>query len=283
MVTPYDEELNVNYDQAAALAQHLVDNGSDGIVVGGTTGESPVLTKEEKFKLTEVVIDAVGKKAKVWVGTGTNDTQAGIALNRLMEKLPLDGVLSVCPYYNKPTQEGLYQHFKALSQNTSLPIVIYNVPGRTGSSIAPATVVRLAEFDNIIAIKESSGNLDQIAELARELPERVLIYSGDDNLTLPMMSAGAIGVVSVASHICGREIKAMIEAYVAGDVVTARELHLQLYPIFKGLFICSNPIPVKKAVNLIGIPVGGLRLPLVEANPAETEFLQQLVAGYRIK
>jgi 4-hydroxy-tetrahydrodipicolinate synthase len=277
MVTPYDEKLAVDYDRAAELAAYLVEHGSDGIVVSGTTGESPVLSWTEKKQLARVVLDAVGKKAKVWLGTGTNDTTATIALNREAEKFPLDGLLAVCPYYNKPPQEGFYQHFKAIAENTSLPITIYNVPGRTGSSIAPATVVRLAEISNIAAIKESSGNLDQVSELVRALPERVLVYSGDDNLTLPMMSLGAVGVVSVVSHVRGPEIKAMIEAYVAGDTATARTLHLKLYPLFKGLFMCSNPIPVKKALELSGFPVGGLRPPLVEATPAETEALRQLL------
>ena len=283
MVTPYKENLEVDYDQAAVLAQYLVDNGSDGVVVCGTTGESPVLGKEEKLQLLEVVLSVVGKKAKVWMGTGANDTKSAVALNQAVEKYPIDGLLSVCPYYNKPTQEGLYQHFKTIAENTALPVIVYNVPGRTGSSITAATMGRLAEFNNIAAVKESSGSLDQVAELVRALPERVLVYSGDDNLTLPMMSAGAVGVVSVASHIAGKEIKAMIEAFVAGDVKKACALHLQLYPLFKGLFVCSNPIPVKKALNLIGMKVGGLRLPLVEANESETAFLKQLVDGYVIK
>jgi len=281
MATPYNENLEVDYDQAAVLANYLIDNGSDGLVIAGSTGETSVLSQEEKLQLLEVVLDAVGKKAKVWVGTGLNDTKSTIALNQAVEKYPVAGVMSVCPYYNKATQEGMYQHFKLIAQNTSHQVMVYNVPGRTGNSITPATMERLAEFENISAIKESSASMDQIAELMRMLPERVLIYSGDDNMTLPMLSVGAVGVISVASHIAGNQIKAMLQAFFDGDAKKARDLHLELYPLFRGLFITSNPIPVKKALNLIGMRVGGLRLPLVEASESETAFLKNLVAGYQ--
>jgi len=271
MVTPMDRTLAVDYSQAAALATRLVDNGSDGLVVCGTTGESPTLSDEEKVKLFHTVREAVGKRAAVIAGTGTYNTAHSIHLTREAERAGCDGVLLVNPYYNKPSQEGLYQHFKAVAESTHLPVMLYNIQGRTAVNCEPATVARLAQIPNIVAIKEASGSLDQMSQIRKLTPPEFLMYSGDDSLTLPLLAVGGHGVVSVASHLVGREIREMIETFFAGDVRKATALHLRLLPLFKVIFITSNPTPVKAALAIAGFDVGGLRLPLVEATPKERE------------
>lgn len=280
MVTPFDDNLRVNYDKAAELSDYLINNGSDGIIVSGTTGESPTLTKEEKMQLFKVVKDAVNGRGEVWAGTGTNNTQVSIEMNRAAEDLDMDGLLCITPYYNKPTQEGLYQHFKALAENTKLPIMVYNVPGRTGINILPETVARLAEFESIAAVKEASGNIDQISKLVSLLPDRIRVYSGDDSLTLPMLAVGVQGVISVASHVAGKDIHNMIDAFFDGNYKEALRIHQKLLPIFKGMFICSNPIPVKESMNLLGHKVGNFRLPLVNATETEIATLTKILKDY---
>jgi 4-hydroxy-tetrahydrodipicolinate synthase len=282
MITPYHPDLQVNYERAGEVALHLAANGSDGIVVSGTTGESPVLSKEEKTRLFAEVKAKVGDKAEVWAGTGSYDTEASIRLSLAAEKTGVDGLLVVTPYYNKPSQEGLYQHFKAIAASVSIPIMLYNIPGRTGTNMLPETVARLAEIENITAIKESSGIMDQMSQLKSILPDSMAIYSGDDSLTLPMLALGASGVVSIASHVVGKEIKEMLNAFAAGDAKRAQELHNYLFPMFKGLFITTNPVPVKEALNILGMDVGGLRLPLCQANEAEITQLLQLLASYNL-
>jgi 4-hydroxy-tetrahydrodipicolinate synthase len=275
MVTPMDRQLAVDYDRAAALAKRLVDSGSDGLVVCGTTGESPTLSDEEKIRLFRIVRDAVGTMAKVIAGTGTYNTAHSIHLTHEAERAGCDGVLLVNPYYNKPSQEGLYQHFKAVAESTKLPVMLYNIQGRTAVNCEPATIARLAQIRNIVAVKEASGNLDQMSQIRKLTPPAFDLYSGDDSLTLPLLAVGGTGVVSVAAHLAGREIKAMIQAFQAGDVRQALALHLRLLPLFKVLFITSNPTPVKAALSVAGFDVGGLRLPLVEATPKERD---QIVA-----
>lgn len=275
MVTPMNEDFSINYSEAAKLATYLADHGSDGLVVAGSTGEAATMTKEEKLKLYSTVLDAVGDRATVIAGTGSNDTRASIDMTQAAEKAGVHAALLVGPYYNKPTQEGYYQHFSTIAHETNLPLVVYNVPGRTASNILPATIVRLAAIDNIVAVKESSGNLDQVSEIIRTKPENFSVYSGDDSLTLPMLAVGASGVVSVASHVAGLLIHQMITSFFAHDIIKARDLHLKLMPIFKTLFITTNPIPVKMAVNLLGIKAGAPRLPLVAATAAETEKIKQ--------
>ena len=282
MITPYDDQLQVNYAKAAELAEYLADNGSEGIVVSGTTGESPVLTDEEKLKLFATVKNKMGKRIQVWAGTGSNDTAHSLELSKEAEKLGVDGVMLVCPYYNKPSQEGLYQHFKKVAGAVSLPLMLYNVPGRTGINLLPETVARLAEIENIVAIKEASGSMDQVSTLMTLLPQDMTVYSGDDSLTLPMMALGARGVVSIASHLVGNQILAMIEAFNQGEVKLANNLHQQLFPIFKGLFIATNPVPLKEALNQLGYNVGGLRLPLVEAGATEKTFIQELLINAKL-
>lgn len=280
MITPFDGNLEVNYDRAGDIAEYLVENGSDAIVVCGTTGESPVLNKEEKLRLFATVKERLGQPVEVWAGTGSYDTAATIKLSQEAQKSGADGLLVVTPYYNKPPQEGLYQHYKALSESVDLPIMLYNIPGRTGVNMLPETVARLAELKNIVAIKESTGMMDQLSAMKSILPESLAIYSGDDSLTLPMLALGASGVVSIASHIVGKDIRRMLDAFGAGDISQAQSIHNYLYPMFKGLFVTTNPIPVKEAMNLLGKDVGGLRLPLCSASPEELEGIRKLLASY---
>jgi 4-hydroxy-tetrahydrodipicolinate synthase len=277
MVTPFDKNSNVDYDKAAALALRLIKSGSDGVVVCGTTGESPTLSKEEKLTLFEVVVNAVGGKASVIAGTGSYSTQGSIELTKEAEKKGVDGVMLVSPYYNKPPQEGLYQHFKAIAENTMLPTILYNVPGRTCVNILPDTVRRLAEVRNIVAIKEASGDLNQVSEIRMSTPGEFLIYSGDDSMTLPILSIGGAGVISVASHVAGDSIKEMVDSYFSGNVRHAVELHLKLFPLFRGLFLTTNPIPVKSALRLAGFDAGSLRLPLTEMNRSELDKLRAIM------
>ncbi len=279
MVTPFDENLNLNLDKARELASYLVDNGSDGILVLGTTGEVPTLTKEEKILLLETVVDEVGDKTKILAGTGSYSTQESIEMTREAEKIGVDGILIVCPYYNKPPQEGLYRHFKMIAESTSLPIMIYNVPGRTSRNIEMKTICRLAEIENIIAVKEASGDISQITEICNSVNDDFYVYSGDDNMTLPALSVGGCGVVSVASHLVGNDIKEMIQNYKQGNVQKAISLNKKLSPFFKGIFLTTNPIPIKAALNLVGHNVGGLRPPLLELNHSEEEVLQGILQG----
>lgn len=282
MVTPYNSDLQVNFDKAGELAQYLIDRGSDGIVVSGTTGESPVLSVSEKLQLFSQVKAAVGDKAEVWAGTGSYNTQETIELSREAEKLGMDGLLLVVPYYNKPSQVGLYQHYTAVAASVAIPIMLYNIPSRTGVNMLPETVARLAELENVVALKESTGLMDQMSALKNILPEKVAIYSGDDSQTLPMLALGAQGVVSIASHLIGPQIKQMLNAFAKGDVKESQSLHNQLFAMFKGLFITTNPVPVKEALNLIGMEVGGVRLPMCGANQGEINQLKQLLASYQL-
>lgn len=274
MVTPFTPTGEVDYARAGWLAERLVDNGSDGFVVSGTTGESPTLSKDEKLRLFATVVEKVGGRATVIAGTGSYNTAESVRFTQEAEKTGVDGVLLVNPYYNKPSQEGLYQHFTTVAAATTLPVMIYNIPGRTGVNLLPETLARLAEVENVVAVKEASGDLSQIAEVRRRLPADFLVYSGDDALTLPILSVGGVGVVSVASHLVGREIREMIEHFMAGRVREATALHLKLLPLFKSLFIQTNPVPLKSALAMVGCAVGGLRLPLVEAGAKEKEIIR---------
>jgi 4-hydroxy-tetrahydrodipicolinate synthase len=281
MVTPFKEDGSVDYDTAAELAVHLADNGTDTVVLCGTTGESPTLSWDEEYNLFVVVLQALAGKAKVMAGCGSNSTEEAISATKKAAKIGLDGSLQVVPYYNKPPQYGLYQHFRAIAQAADeLPLLLYNVPGRTGQNLQPETVARLAEVENIVGIKEASGNLDQASEMRRLTPPEFQIYSGDDSLTLPLLAIGAKGVVSVASHLVGKQLQQMIQAFESGKVQVATEIHLQLFPLFKVLFVTTNPIPVKAALKLQGWKVGATRPPLCavddEVNQKLTAVLQEL-------
>ena len=283
MVTPFDENLEVDYTKAAQLAQYLLAHGNDGIVVNGTTGESPALSDAEKIKLFRTVKEAVGDKGIVIAGTGSNNTRHSIELTKEAEKCGVDAIMLVVPYYNKPSQEGLYQHFKAIAESTALPIILYNIPGRCGINLFPETVVRLAnDVKNIVAIKEASGILDQVSRLRAMCPAEFAIYSGDDSLTLPILAVGGAGVISVVAHVVGDEMRQMVDAFFAGDVVTAQKFHIKLYDVFKTMFITSNPVPVKYALKRLGIDVGGVRQPLFDANDAQKAKIDECLENLNL-
>lgn len=280
MATPFTKEGAIDWPQLEKLIEHLLNTGSDSIVVSGTTAESPTLTHEEKLDLFRFTVKQVAGRAKVIAGTGSNDTKGSITLSQEAEKLGVDGLMLVAPYYNKPSQEALYQHFRTIIESVSLPVMLYNVPGRTSVNVAPQTFVRLSELEQVVAIKEASGDLDQITALIRQLPERVAVYSGDDALTLPILAVGGAGVVSVASHILGQSIKEMMTAYFNGDVKRATKLNQRLYPAFKGLFLTSSPVPLKYALSKLGLAQPTVRQPLVELTEEEKratdEWLEEL-------
>ena len=268
MVTPFNADGSVNYEKAADLAEWLIDNGSDGLVVAGSTGEAATMSAEEKLELFRVVVNRINKRVPVIAGTGSNNTADSVKMTKMAEAMGVDGALIVGPYYNKPTQEGFYQHFAAVAQSTGLPIIVYNVPGRTASNISPAIVARLAaDFGNIVAIKEAAGNVAQVAELYSVLPEEFTIYSGDDGLILPFMSVGATGLISVLSNIGGGILQDVMQAYEDGRVREAAKLNARIVPLANAMFIETNPIPVKAAVTLVtGIDAGQPRLPLTPMN-----------------
>mgnify|MGYP003604035340 FL=1 len=282
MITPFNEDYSVNYKAAAELAKYLVAHGNDGLVVAGSTGESATLSADEKLKLFSTVLEAVGDKATVIAGTGSNDTLASIHLTQEAEKLGVHGAMLVGPYYNKPPQEGFYQHFKMIAEQTGLPLIVYNVPGRTASNILPPTVARLSEIPNIVAVKEASGSLDQVSEIVRTARPGFQVYSGDDGLTLPILSVGGCGIISVAGHVVAERMQEMIGAYLAGDVKLAQMIHIELMPFFKVIFVTTNPIPIKTAVNLMGLPGGCFRPPMVPPTAAETEQLRTVMRSLKV-
>lgn len=267
MITPFKEDQSVDFATAEKLAAHLAANGTDTLIVCGTTGESPTLTWDEEYELFQVVQRAVAGTAKVVAGTGSNSTVEAIAATQKAAKIGLDGSLQVVPYYNKPPQEGLYLHFKAIAEAApDLPMMLYNVPGRTGQNLKAETIGRLAEIPNIVAVKESTGDIDQASQIRRSIPSEFAIYSGDDYMTLPLLAIGGKGVVSVASHLVGPQLQQMIRAFEAGQTQISTQIHLQLFPLFKALFATTNPIPVKAALVLQGWQVGSTRLPLADAS-----------------
>ncbi len=283
MITPFTPAGEVDYQAAAQLARYLLDHGSDGLVVAGTTGEGAVMTADEKLQLFSTIVDAVGPDVPIIANTGSYDTRESVALTVAAEKTGVSAVMAVVPYYNKPTQEGCYQHFAAIAKATTLPIVLYNVPGRTSLNLEAKTVLRLAnDYPNIVAVKEASGNLTQISQIARNMPEGFMIYSGDDSLTLPILAVGGTGIISVAAHLIGTKMQEMIQAFHAGDVKKAQQLHCHLLPMMQGMFFIANPIPVKEAVNMIGQPGGDFRLPLVHANEEEKSVIRHLLEDYQL-
>jgi 4-hydroxy-tetrahydrodipicolinate synthase len=280
MVTPFDEKGELDYPQAKRLAQALLKSGSQGLIVSGTTGESPTLTKEEKLRLFAEV-RSVAKQGVV-ANTGTYSTRESIELTREAERVGVDAILLVVPYYNKPTQDGLFQHFKSIAQSTSLPCIIYNVPSRTVTSISADTVIRLSQIDNIVGIKEASGNLEQIARIVQGAKRGFLVYSGNDSDTLPILALGGYGVISVASHLVGNQIREMMDKFLGGKTEEAAQIHRNLLSLVNALFIVSNPIPVKHALNHIGFTVGKPRLPLTEPDDKSKAAIESALKGYRI-
>jgi len=282
MVTPFDDEGNVNYEQTKRLAVALLDSGSDGLVVSGTTGESPTLSKEEKIRLFGEVKGAVGERGTVIAGTGNYSTKDSIELTRAAESVGVDAILLVVPCYNKPTQEGLFQHFKAIAMSTSLSCILYNVPSRTVVNLAPETAVRLSDIDNIVGIKEASANLEQVAKIIDGTNKDFLVYSGNDSDTLPILALGGYGVISVISHLVGLQVKEMMERFLSGQVDEAAEIHRRLLPLVNAIFVVSNPIPTKYALNHLGFRVGKPRLPLVEPDEKSAALIDATLANYKI-
>jgi 4-hydroxy-tetrahydrodipicolinate synthase len=279
MITPFDQDGQVNYAETERLAAHLAANGTDTIVVCGTTGESPTLTWDEEFSLFKAVQSAVSGKAKVMAGTGSNSTSEAISATQKAATLGLDGSLQVVPYYNKPPQAGLARHFKAIASASDMPIMLYNIPGRTSQNLLPETVAELALVPNIVAIKEASGDLDQVSHIRRLTPPEFAIYSGDDSLTLPMLAVGGCGVVSVASHLVGNDLQQMIQLFEQGQVKKACEIHLKLLNLCKSLFLTTNPIPLKAAMQLSGWAVGSCRSPLCDASDEVVETMRQTLSS----
>ena len=282
MITPFDEEGKVDYSQAKRLANHLLDSGSDGLVVSGTTGESPTLTNEEKLRLFAEVKEAIGDRGSVIAGTGNYSTAESIELSREAQKQGADALLLVVPYYNKPPQEGLYQHFKAIAAQTDLPCVVYNVTSRTSLNMSHETTIRLSHIDNIVGIKEAGSDMDQIARIIEGAADGFRVWSGNDNETFYIMSMGGYGVVSVASHLVGNQIKQMMGLLLEGDIEGAAAEHRRLLPLFKVLFLESNPIPVKWSVNQAGFKAGNPRLPLVPPQEKTVMELEKVLAGYSV-
>ena len=282
MVTPFDADGQVDYEQAKRLARALLDSGSDGLVVTGTTGEGPALSMDEKARLYGEVKDAIGPRGAVIAGSSDNNTAASIDLSREAESVGADALLLTVPAYNKPPQEGLYRHFKALAECTNLPCMLYNVPSRTSLNMTNDTTVRLAEIENIIGIKEASSDPVQIAKVIRDAPDDFRVWSGNDDETFGIMSLGGYGVVSVAAHLVGSQIKQMMGLTLEGDVEAAGAAHLRLLDLFKGLFIVSNPIPVKYGLNRVGFRVGDPRLPLAPPDARAAAQLDELLGRYDI-
>ena len=278
MVTPFDENGEIDFQATRNLIDHLIANGSDGLVVAGTTGESPTLSNEEKVQLFRFTVEVVNGRVPVIAGTGSNNTRESIELTMLAEDVGVDGIMLVAPYYNNPCQEGMYQHFKTIAAATSLPIMLYNIPGRSVVNMSVETVVRLSDIPNIVAIKEASGNLDAMAEIIERTPKGFSLYSGDDALTIPVLSIGGTGVVSVSSHVLGNEMQTMIRNFKIGNLQEAASDHRRLLPMMKALFAAPNPSPVKAALNLKGIPVGGVRLPMIPLNDEQLRSLEQALA-----
>jgi 4-hydroxy-tetrahydrodipicolinate synthase len=278
MITPFDMKGKVNFKEVEKIADFLIKNGTDTLVVTGTTGESPTLTHKEEQQIYKSVLKVAKGRAKVMAGTGSNATVTAIEASRAAEKIGVDGLLQVVPYYNKPSQEGMYQHFKAVAESVDLPIVLYNIKGRTGVNMETDTLLRLAEIKNIVGMKEASGDLKQIKEVIDRTPKEFLVYSGDDGLTLEVMKLGGDGVISVASHIVGPQIKKVLELSLQKKFDEAAKLDLPLQDLYKVLFITSNPVPLKAAMQMMGFNAGGVRLPLVSANENERKQIEAVLA-----
>jgi len=282
MVTPFDDKGAVDYEQAKKLANALIDSGSEGLIVVGTTGESPTLIREEELKLFSEVKSAVGDRGAVVAGTGSNSTAEAVEATKQAEKTGVDACLLVVPYYNKPTQEGLYRHFKTIAESTSLPCILYNVPSRTVTSLSVDTIVRLSQIDNIIGVKEASGNMDQVSHTISRARQGFRVWSGNDTDTLNILALGGYGIISVASHLVGKQISEMIYSFVDGKTDRAAEIHRHLLPLVNALFIVSNPIPVKYAVNQVGFRVGNTRLPLCEPDEKTAATIKDVLKNYKI-
>lgn len=282
MVTPFDSESQVDYEQAKRLARALLDSGSDGVVVSGTTGEAPTLTTEEKLRLFAEVKAAVGELGTVIAGTGNYSTLESIILSRDAEQAGVDALLLVVPYYNNPPQEGIYQHFKAIAEHTDLPCILYNVPSRTVRNMDAATTIRLSQVENIVGVKEASANYEQITKIIDGSRPGFRVWSGNDADTLPILAMGGYGIVSVAAHLVGVQIKEMIDLFLARRTAEAAAIHRRLLPLVNSLFLMANPIPVKYALSRVGFPAGKPRLPLIEPDERTAAAIDAELARHRI-
>ncbi|MFP3190693.1 MAG: 4-hydroxy-tetrahydrodipicolinate synthase [Thermoproteota archaeon] len=280
IVTPFQKNLEVDFQGLRRLISFQIENGIDGIVVLGTTGESPTITEEERKQILKVAVDVANGKIPVIAGTGTYSTAESIKMTREAAEIGVDGALIVAPYYNKPTQEGLYRHFKAIAESVDIPIILYNIPGRTGVNIEVSTQSRLLEINNIVSVKEASGNIQQIMDVISILPSNKTVLSGDDNLTFPIMACGGKGVISVVSNILPRQVKELVTSVLNGNLQRAREIHYNLMPIFKAAFLETNPIPIKTAMNLVGLPAGPCRPPLCEMSQQNLDKLKTVLRKY---
>lgn len=277
MVTPFDAKGNIDYEQTTVLIEYLLANGTDGLVISGTTGESPTLSEDEKQNLFTHVVDVVDKRVPVIAGTGSNSTQGSITLTKKAETCGVDGIMLVTPYYNKPNQSGMYEHFRTIAQETSLPIILYDIPGRSVVMLDAETITKLSRINNIVSVKSASGDLDQIAEIMERTSDDFTVYSGEDSITLPMLSIGAAGVISVASHIIGNDMRTMIQTFQRGEVTTAASIHRNVLPIMKALFMAPSPSPVKAALQMKGIDTGTVRLPLIPLTESEKQHLKEQI------
>ncbi|MCH6266292.1 MULTISPECIES: 4-hydroxy-tetrahydrodipicolinate synthase [Neobacillus] len=277
MVTPFDNKGHIDFGKTTKLINYLIDNGTDSLVVAGTTGESPTLSKEEKLALFSHVVKAVNKRIPVIAGTGSNNTYASIEMTKKAEQVGVDAIMLVAPYYNKPNQEGLYQHFKAIAESTTLPVMVYNIPSRSVVTIHPDTIIRLSKIPNIVAVKEASGDLNAMTHIIANTDDDFALYSGDDAVTLPVLSIGGAGVVSVASHVIGNELQEMVKAFFDGENQRAAKLHQRLLPMMQGLFAAPSPAPVKTALQIKGLDVGSVRLPLVGLTEQERANLIEIL------
>ncbi len=282
MVTPFDDRGEVDYQQAKRLALALLDSGSQGLVVVGTTGESPTLLREEEIRLFSEIKAAVGQRGSVIAGTGSNSTREAVSATRAAEQTGVDACLLVVPYYNKPTQDNLYNHFRAIAESTSLPCILYNVPSRTVASLAADTVIRLSEIENIVGVKEASGNMDEISKIIENTADDFIVWSGNDSDTLPIMALGGYGVISVASNIVGKQIREMIDSFLEGRTADAAAIHRHLVPLIKALFVIANPMPVKYAMNHVGFRVGSPRPPLYEPDGKTAALIRKTLENYKI-
>lgn len=281
MITPMDEDRKVDYKALEKLVNHLIETGSDALLVAGTTGESPTLTHDEEVEIFNFVKKIAAGRCKLIMGAGSNCTQTAVMATNNAKQCKADAILSVVPYYNKPSQKGLLEHFGTIADSTDLPVLLYNIPGRTGITMKPETIAELAnKHKNIFAVKQSLGDMDMITETRRLCPDDFVIYSGDDSLTLPMISVGAHGVISVASHIIGKEMKDMIHEFKRGSTKEATEHHLKLYPLFKKIFMAPNPVPVKECLAKMGLIKNYVRRPLVELDEQEKKELYAVLQQY---
>ncbi|GGC97384.1 4-hydroxy-tetrahydrodipicolinate synthase [Pontibacillus salipaludis] len=281
MVTPFDNRGNLDLDKTTQLVNYLIENGSDGLVIAGTTGESPTLTSEEKIALCKHVVSVVDNRVPVIAGTGSNNTHATIELTKKAEQTGVDGIMLVTPYYNKPSQEGLYQHFSTIAKETSLPIMLYNIPGRSVVNIDVDTITRLSKIENIVSVKDASGDLDAMTELISNTDEGFSVYSGEDSLTLPSVAVGANGIVSVSAHVIGNEMQEMIRELRQGDSHKAAKLHQKILPVMNACFMAPSPTPVKTALQMKGLDVGGVRLPLIPLSAEERSTLSKALAPFK--